>query len=200
MLRFGIDNVEKAKKWHPECEFIHRFGDNFHHFSEIYALANGNWKRGDTYLSLLDSYEYNLPGLRKQEMLYDFGKKSTSCLMIGNRLYHAFLILLLSNPKLVIDCFNVDDPIVDYLNKHFDNRIRKYSNGSNYDLVHFDIDVYGSADLFRAFIWSVAPAKYVIINEHKQHHVVVQSYIESGRLIWVTSCESAMVLARNLHE
>lgn len=200
MNTFGIHDVEKAKAWHPDCEFIHIFAQNFHHFTTIYTLAGEDWKRGDTYLSFPNIYTYNLGNLRKQETLYKLGHSVSSCLMIGNRLYHSFLILLLSNPTLTIECLNTDDRIVTYLNIHFGDRIKKYSGAAQYDLVHFDIDIPGAADTLEKYIRCAGPRKYVMINEHKQIYPIVQSYIESGKLVWVSSCESAIVTSWNLHD
>lgn len=200
MNTFGLDDVEKARSWHPECEFIQHFAQNFDHFTRIYTLAGEDWKRGDTYLSLPNVYTYNLVNLRKQETLYNLGRSVSRCLMIGNRLYHSFLILLLSNPTLTIECLNTNNPIVTYLNIHFGDRIKKYSGGAEYDLVHFDIDIPGAADTLEKYIQCAGPSKYVMINEHKQIYPIVQSYIENGKLVWVSSCESAIVTVRNLHD
>lgn len=198
---FGIADVNKARQWHPECEFLHRFVENFQHFIAIHTITGVDWKTiKDTYLIRPNAYAYNLPNLRKQEMLYQVGKTVTKCLMIGNGLCHSFLILLLSNPTLTIECLDADDLVVKYLNQKFGNRIRAYTGGSGYDLVHFDVDIRHTSEMLSKYLPHAEPGKYVMVNEHKQHFAVLREYIERGELIWVSSCESATVLSRNLQK
>lgn len=201
MHDFGLDDVSSAIQWHPECEFIRKLGQDFLHFIAIFTIVGENWKESnDTYLSLPTAYKYSLPNLRKQETLYTIGKSATRCLMIGNRLCHSFLILLMSNPDLTIDCLDIDNPVVEYLNRQFNNRIRRYTGGDGYDLVHIDVDIPKASNALETYIPCAERGKYVMINEHKHHHNAIQSYIERGNLVWVSSCESAMVTVRNLHK
>lgn len=199
MTEFGLEKVNAAIQWHPECEWIRRFAQNFHHFTAIHSVVRGKWKRSDTYLSLPTAYTYNLPALRKQEILYGIGKTATKCLMVGNRLCHAFLILLLSNPHLTIECLDINDPVVTYLNTHFNNRIQAYTGGTGHDLVHLDVDISEGPSVFATYIPLTERGKYILVNEHKQHFRALQPYIDTGKVVWVSSCESATVLVGNLH-
>lgn len=99
--------------------------ENFHHFI---ALGTRGFHGGcGSYLFDGQRYVYQTETLKKQEALFEVGKKVNRVLEVGVYLGHSLLILLLSNPSLQIVCIDNDSRFspaaVNYLNEHFGNRI-----------------------------------------------------------------------------
>ena len=86
---YGRNILLAAVNDHPECEFARVLLDNFHHFVNINSVLNGRiWRGCGSYLFDGQTYKYQRETLKKQEALYNVGKKCSNILEIGVYLGH----------------------------------------------------------------------------------------------------------------
>lgn len=189
---FGRSILEKLA---DTSEMAKTLLENFHHFI---ALGH-NFHRGcGSYLIDGRRYSYQLDTFKKQEALYELGKSVSCVLEIGVYLGHSLLLLLLSNPNLYITCIDVDATFspaaVEYLNKHFGNRIRFYlgyskdvltsENLGKFDCIHIDADHREDA-VSQEFTLSQQYATrnaYYVFDDYEALRVLIDGYVSSGIL------------------
>lgn len=169
--------------------------DNFHHFI---ALNNGFHRGCGSYLFDGQTYVYQRETLKKQEHLFFTGQRCSRVLEIGVYVGHSLLILLLSNPSLEIVCVD-NDPMfspraVEYLNKHFGNRITFHlgtaedvmSNQAlgKFDCIHIDAD-HNEEAVRRQFIMSQAfaePHATYVFDDYEAVRPLIDGWISNGTL------------------
>lgn len=172
---------------------------NFHHFI---ALGTQGFHRGcGSYLFDGQSYLYQPETLKKQEALFETGRKVNRLLEIGVYLGHSLLILLLSNPSLQIVCIDNDAKFspyaVEYLNKHFDNRITFYLGTSKevilnqnlgmFDCIHIDAE-HSIPAVFEDYTMTkplAAPKTYFIFDDYEAVRSLIDGLINSNQLTHV---------------
>jgi O-methyltransferase len=183
----------------PKTEYTQLLLENFHHFV---ALGPGFHGGCGSYMFDGRRYVYQAETLKKQEALFEVGKKSTRVLEVGVYLGHSLLILLLSNPTLKIVCIDNDPQFspraVEYLNKHFDNRIEFHLGDSVtvlsrptrlglFDCIHIDAD-HQEAPVRREFELTKPLAKsnaYFVFDDYEALQRLIDGWIQSGELLRV---------------
>jgi hypothetical protein len=189
---FGRSILEKLS---DSSEMARMLLQNFHHFI---ALGPRFHRGCGSYLIDGQRYVYQLDTFKKQEALFQVGKSCSRVLEVGVYLGHSLLLLLLSNPDLRITCIDVDDAFspaaVDYLNKHFWNRIQFYLGHSKdvlsretlgkFDCIHIDADhredaVSQEFTLSRPFASENA---YYVFDDYEALRSLIDSYVSSGVL------------------
>jgi O-methyltransferase len=192
---FGRSILEKLS---AESEAARALLYNFHHF-----IALGpHFHRGcGSYMIDGQRYVYQADTLKKQQALFNVGKASNRVLEIGVYLGHSLLLLLLSNPNLEITCIDNDDTFspaaVEYLNKHFGNRVQFFLGNSRdvltrerlgqFDCIHIDADHREDA-VSQEFIltrpFAVSNAFYVF-DDYEALRSLIDRYISAGILLHV---------------
>lgn len=188
---------ERLEALAQSSEFAACLLANFHHF-----IALGPHFYGGCGSYLFDGavYKYEPRMLKKQEALFEVGKKSTRVLEVGVYLGHSLLILLLSNPNLKIVGIDNDarfSPFaVQYLNKHFGNRIEFHLGDSTavlsqpeklglFDCIHIDAD-HQEAPVRREFELAKPLAKpnaYFVFDDYEALQRLIDGWIQSGELL-----------------
>lgn len=125
------------------------FEDNKHHLDALLkivtqdhidpnqpGLLEGNCMYDNCTVNLNPSF-YN-----KQMNIFDLASKSSIALEIGVNGGHSLLLMLLANPTSIIYAFDIcyhpyTIPCVEYLNKHFNNRIKFFKGDSKETLPEF---------------------------------------------------------------
>lgn len=198
MTDYGRSVLEAAVYDHPESVPAKVLLDNFHHFV---ALNNGFHRGCGSYLFDGQTYKYQRETLKKQEHLFYTGQQSTRVLEIGVYVGHSLLILLLSNPNLLITCIDNDSSFspraVEYLNKHFNNRIVFYCGSAEevlqretlgtFDCIHIDADHYEYAvsrqfELSRKF---AEPDALYVFDDYEAVRPLIDRWMTDGTLIHV---------------
>ena len=175
------------------------FYDNFEHFEAlgVFGMDGGV----DTYLIDGSKYAYQAETMKKQEALFRAGQVSKHALQIGCYLGHSVLLLLLSNEKLKVTVIDVDDtyagPVVEYLNKHFGDRVHfihasplgaiKVLEGHVYDLIHFENP--DEAKLFYASRRLSKNGTFYIFNHYERIKEYVDELITKNILKIITQPE-----------
>ena len=192
---FGYSLLEQKA---PESEMARTLLYNFHHFI---ALGPGFHRGCGSYLIDGQRYAYQAETFKKQEALFQVGKASTRVLEIGVYLGHSLLLLLLANPNLEITCIDNDSKFspsaVQYLNKHFGNRIRFYLGDSTdvlsreklgqFDCIHIDADHREDA-VANEFALSrplASPGAFFVFDDYEALRPLIDGYISSGVLFHV---------------
>lgn len=204
---FGKSILHQAVIDHPECETARILYHNFHHFINIHKVLNGAFWRGcGSYMFDGQIYKYQRETLKKQEALFNVGKKCNRVLEIGVYLGHSLFILLCSNPNMTIDCVDIDGSfspkVVEYLNSQFGNRITFYKGSARdilpglkpntYDLIHIDADHYVDA-VIEQFTLSLPLAKdnrssgdsndvYIVFDDYEAVRQCIDKWISNGIL------------------
>jgi hypothetical protein len=192
---FGRSRLESG----PDSPMKKALLENFHHFI---ALGSQGFHGGcGSYLFDGQIYKYQPETLKKQEALFNTGTKVNRVLEIGVYLGHSLLLLLLSNPSLQIVCIDNDSKFspyaVEYLNKHFNNRITFYLGTSKqivssnalglFDCIHIDADHSIPAVLedFRMTKPLAAPKAYFIFDDYEAVRSLIDGFISSNELTHV---------------
>ena len=181
----------------PKTEYTQALLANFHHFIALGPSFHGGC---GSYMIDGQRYVYQADTLKKQEALFEVGKNSTRVLEVGVYLGHSLLILLLSNPALKIACIDNDAKFspgaVDYLNKHFGNRIEFHLGDSAevlsrptrlglFDCIHIDAD-HQEAPVRREFELAKPLAKpnaYFVFDDYEALQRLIDGWIQSGELL-----------------
>lgn len=192
MSFFGKHFIEQAVHWHPESTMARLILENFDHFV---ALGPAFHRGCGSYMMDGQTYAYQLATLKKQEALGRVGAVSTHVLEVGVYLGHSLLLLLISNPTLRITCIDNDDTFapraVEYLNKHFNNRVTFYlGNGADvlatlplatYDCIHIDAD-HNDAAVRQQFTLSkplATPKAFVVFDDYEAVQSVIDGFINT---------------------
>lgn len=164
LILYGFDNIIKKTD-----EYAVKLRENFIHFINIqkivetykdkcngcesyFGFNNPNTENGMKYLTSLGQ-----PGFyEKQLRLYNYSKKCNNVLEIGVNTGHSLFIMLLANPEINIVANDICilpyvEDCIEYLNKHFNNRITFFkgdsrtiipglinNHTSSFDLIHID--------------------------------------------------------------
>jgi hypothetical protein len=169
--------------------------ENFHHFV---ALNNGFHRGCGSYLFNGQNYVYQRETLKKQEHLFFAGQRSSRVLEIGVYVGHSLLILLLSNPTLRITCIDNDSSFspkaVEYLNKHFGDRITFYLGTAEdvlstqdlgtFDCIHIDAD-HNEEAVARQFTMSnrfAEPGATYVFDDYEAVRSLIDGWISRGTL------------------
>lgn len=196
---YGRDKLERVVARHPDSFPAVKLLENFHHFEGLHTALNGRWQNGwGSYLFNGQVYEYQPETLKKQEELYRYSMSATHALEIGVYVGHSLLLMLLANPDLKITCIDNDakfaQPAVDYLNKHFGDRITFICadalDGINtlpadtFDLVHIDADHNDAAvrAQFAASVRIAKPGATVVFDDYEAVRKVIDGLIGIGIL------------------
>ena len=201
---YGRGILELAVKNHPESETAQVLLANFHHFIGIYkAVEKKFWQGCGSYMFNGQQYIYQRETLKKQEALFNAGKNENvkRVLEIGVYLGHSLLILLCSNPNLIIDCIDIDGQFspkaVEYLNKHFGNRVNFMLGSANekipelyknmdtgYNLIHIDADHYVHAviEQFNLIKPLAVCGGYIIFDDYEAVRECIDNWIKEGIL------------------
>ena len=189
---FGHSNLERMSQ---DSDMVKCLLYNFHHFI---ALGPGFHRGCGSYLIDGQRYAYQADTLKKQEALFRVGKSSSRVLEVGVYLGHSLLLLLLSNPTLEIVCIDNDPTFspaaVEYLNRHFGNRIKFYLGNSQdvltreslgqFDCIHIDADHREDA-VSREFTLARPLAKadaYFVFDDYEALKSLIDGYISSEQL------------------
>ena len=199
----GKDKLKAAVHDHPESETAKVLLDNFHHFEEIYQIVGGKWENGwGSYLFDGCSYSYQRATLKKQEALFNVGKRSTLVLEIGVYLGHSLLILLVSNPNLRITCIDNDErfapKVVSYLNSVFNNRITFYLGNAidilptlteSFDTIHIDADhtIDAVRSQFQLSIPHATPNAFIVFDDYEAVRPIIDEWITKNVLTHITT-------------
>lgn len=193
---YGKEQLESLA---TSSEFAACLLANFHHFVALGPRFHGGC---GSYLFDGGIYRYEPRMIKKQEALFEVGKKSTRVLEIGVYLGHSLLILLLSNPNLKIVGIDNDSQFspaaVDYLNKHFGNRIEFHLGDSAtvlsrpetlgvFDCIHIDAD-HHEGPVRREFELTkplASPNAYFVFDDYEALRGLIDSWIQSGELLHV---------------
>ena len=124
--------------------------------------------------------------------------KATNALEIGVYLGHSLLIMLIANPTLQITCIDNEDQFarkaVDYLNRHFDNRITFLHADAlkgmdtladdTFDFVHIDADHYDEAvkNQFNASVRLAKLGATVVFDDYEAVRNTIDGFIRQGFL------------------
>ena len=196
---YGIEILQTAVYHHPESVPAKVLLDNFHHFAAIHDVLNGQWIDGwGSYMFNGVNYIYQRETLKKQEALFRVGEQSTNILEVGVYLGHSLLILLISNPTLKITCIDNDDryapKVVEYLNKHFNNRITFHLGDAveimktlpvnTYDMIHIDADhtIPAVTAQFAEARHLAKPSAYIIFDDYEALRSEIDGWIQEGVL------------------
>jgi hypothetical protein len=183
-----------------QTEYTQTLLANFHHFVGLH----GSFHRGcGSYMFDGQRYFYQIETLKKQEELFMVGKQTTHVLEVGVYVGHSLLILLLSNPNLLITCVDIEKDIpqraVAYLNQHFGNRIT-FLHGRAEDVlptlpkntftaIHIDAD-HNPEAVTRQFNLCVPLATrsaYFVFDDYEAVQSVIYEWIQSGLLTHVST-------------
>jgi hypothetical protein len=188
--------------------------ENFYHFIKIDKILNGNFSYGcGSYLFDGREYKYNSDMFKKQDALFKIGKLSTRALEVGVYLGHSLLILLLSNPDLIIDCIDNDSRfspiVVDYLNSNFNNRVKFYLGNANetlekmtekYDLIHIDADhnEEAVAKQFELSLKCCAKNAYIVFDDYFDNPNCINNWISNDiiELIYLPNCKWTNIVTK----
>jgi len=200
---YGKDKLKAAVHDHPESETAKILLENFHHFEEIYQIVGGKWENGwGSYLFDGCSYSYQRATLKKQEALFNVGKRSTLVLEIGVYLGHSLFILLVSNPNLRITCIDNDvrfaPKVVSYLNSVFDNRITFYLGNAidilptlteSFDTIHIDADhtIDAVRSQFQLSIPHAMPNAFIVFDDYEAVRPIIDEWITKNVLTHITT-------------
>ncbi len=165
------------------------------------------------YMYSQNTFELNLTQLSKQRNLFSIASKSSNkfVLEIGFNCGHSTFIMLLSNPNLVIHCFDIcfhtyTKPAFEYLQNIFPDRLFLHEGNSletipeftktnpniKFDLIHID-SCYNphevNCDFFNTLVLSKRPSGIVILNNI--HIPSLQNlwdgYIKNGHITSITN-------------
>lgn len=136
---FGLSKVPRY------TEFGMNLYINFKHFIEIQNIIKmhgGVRNYEGSYLMDGVTLSYCERMFEKQDSLYEISKEKKRILEVGVNSGHSLLIMLLANNKAIFDVFDIcmysyTVPCIEYLNKHFNNRIFLHTGDSKYTLPHF---------------------------------------------------------------
>ena len=129
---------------------------HFNQTLEFLKYTIDEWRPCGSYLMNGQTLAYEPIMYPKQKLLYAAAKGKRRCVEVGVHAGHSMLIMLIANPELIIDCFDIcvwehTEKCVTYLNEKFGNRIRLFKGDSlttlpsgtaevTYDLAHIDGD------------------------------------------------------------
>ena len=209
---FGRHSLESAVRDHSESTPARTLLQNFHHFTNLYAIVeptriqgkptciiNGDTNPPSSGQTPTGWYAFERAILHKQEVLFRVGSVSKRALVIGAYLGHAVLILLISNPKLHITLVE-DDPsvraseIVQYLQEHFPHRITLYNWGIEDTLAHLPNAAYDLMYMDRDYTYPVITSHmasltrlsrqgaFFVIDGYEMVKPVIDSWIHQGRM------------------
>jgi hypothetical protein len=128
------------------------FEDNKHHLDELLQIITQDYidYQQPGYLEgncMYDNCTTNInPSLyNKQINIFNLASKASNILEIGVNGGHSLLVMLLANPTSIIYAFDIcihpyTIPCVEYLNSHFDNRIKFFKGNSKETLPKFKQD------------------------------------------------------------
>lgn len=210
MTDYGRSVLESAVKEHgslPAKVLL----DNFHHFI---GLNKGFHYGCGSYLFNGQSYVYDRSMLKKQEQLFLTGQRCSNILEIGVYLGHSLLILLLSNPTLKIVCIDNDPTFspraVEYLNKHFGNRITFHLGNAEdilstqelgtFDCIHIDAD-HNEHAVSKQFVLSkkfAEPGATYVFDDYEAVRSLIDGWISNGTLehIFTPWCNWTNIITR----
>jgi Methyltransferase domain len=140
--------------------FDNTFEANRYHFDELQRIAETtfhSWRGVGSYLMNGSDLAYEPAMLEKQRLFFQAAKNKKQMLEIGVHAAHSLLIALIANEDLKIDCIDIchwdhTERCVQYLNKHFANRITLHKgdslrvlphvleNNASFDMIHIDGD------------------------------------------------------------
>jgi O-methyltransferase len=177
---------------------------HFHHFVGLYTAVGKTFHRGcGSYMIDGQTYSYMPQLSKKQQELFNVGKTSTRVLEVGVYLGHSLLILLLSNPTLRITCIDNDPAFspgaVEYLNKHFGDRITFYLGTAEevlaredigtFDCIHIDAD-HNEAAVERQFRLTqkfARPNAFYVFDDYEAVRSLIDSWTRSGPLVHINT-------------
>lgn len=195
----GREILEAIVAKHPDSFPSVALLKNFEHFSALHDVVGGRWHHGwGSYLFNGQSYTYQADTLRKQEALYKAAMGARNALEIGVYLGHSLLIMLIANPELKITCIDCEaqfsGPAVEYLNKHFGNRVTFICSDAvaainalpadTFDLVHVDADHVAPA-VHAQMLASVRVAKEgatVVFDDYEAVRGTIDGFVRDGYL------------------
>jgi len=207
---YGKSELEKAVGWHPHCETARLLLENFHHFGALRGVE----RLEPTFLINGKIYEYNLPYLKKQEILFNAGQKANHVLQINGDVYgHSLLILLLSNPNLEITVYveeekpTIECKNINYLNYWFKNRIHLYKgkffenledwSEVAFDLIHLHGEFEDESLFYSQFIAcrSLTPKDTnIIFNGVEKIREWMNDWIKNGHLEFLNMEDNVMLM------
>jgi hypothetical protein len=195
MTDYGRSILEAAVSDHPESVPARVMLENFHHFV---ALNNGFHRGCGSYLFDGQTYRYQRETLKKQEHLFYVGQQANRVLEIGVYVGHSLLILLLSNPTLRITCIDNDSSFspqaVEYLNKHFNDRIVFYYGSAEdvlrneslgtFDCIHIDADhnEVAVAGQFNLSLKFAQPNAMYVFDDYEALRPLIDTWMSDGTL------------------
>ena len=189
-------------------EFGRRFKRNFKHFSnlqKIMQITIDSWRGCGSYLIDGQSLDYDPSMYKKQLLFYENAKSARKALEIGVHGAHSLFIMLLANPNIEIFCIDIctwthTEKCIDYLNTHFNNRIRLLKGDSKeilpgltniFDFIHIDGDhLYNTfiSDLLQCYRLSNNKTRFIFDDYCNDVLKAVNEHLDKFNVINVPDC------------
>ncbi len=222
---FGRETVPPI----PDNAYVDALLGAWNHFQALQrivynsrAITTGGYLMTGAYKGDIKDLAYDASTYPKQELLFNCcnGGNIEHAVEVGVNAGHSLLIMLLANPHVRIDAFDLCEfryvrPCVEYLNTHFNNRVTLvegdsattfcapgFNPGHKYDLLHID----GSHELpcvyrdMKAAVKCAARGALIVVDDWHVTAPAIRPFIRDGdvQLLAVPWCDATNSLLRTL--